>query len=357
MSGETLSQAEIDALISSIHEGGEEAIEEIEKKDREQKDYKVYDFNSPEKFSRENLRSLETIARTYAKTVSQTLSARLRSAIQVEFLNAEQIPFTSEYADKMNKDYFAFCVVDLGHPEMHEIVMEVDLAFILAVHRRWLGGEMPMHLRERRQVSDIEQITLGKMLKSIFFPDLEDVFGGIGEINPKYVKYEADPALLRITSANDMAALVLFEVSGNKWKTTMKLVIPFQNIEGVVHRLTTEKVRELKTHKKNKNYRQEIAKGLGKVVEDVHVCIGDTTMSLDELSEIKVGDFIKLDNRVVDPSKIFAAGVHKFNGFIGKSKKNKAFRFVDTYLTEDEIEAQLASIEEIEEIEENEDKQ
>lgn len=338
---ETLSQSEIDALLTSIKEGGEGAIEEIEKKRREQGDYKPYDFNRPEKFSRENLRSLETIAVTFAKTVSQTLSARLRSSIQVDFLNVEQIPFTSEYADKMSKDYFGFCIVDMGHPEMHEIVIEIDLAFILAAHRRWQGGEMEKKFETRRPISDIEQITLAKMMKSIFFPDLEDVFQSVAEINPRYVKYESDPALLRVTAATDMAAIVIFEVACNEWKTTMKLVIPFHNVEGVIDRLTTEKVRELRKNQKNKNYRQEIAKGLGKVEEDVHISIGETMMTIDELSKIQTGDYIRLDSKIDLPSKVFAAGIHKFNGYIGKNKSRKAFRFVDFQLSEEEVERQL----------------
>lgn len=337
---ETLSQKEIDALLNSIKEGGDGAIEEIEKKGRESRDYKVYDFNRPEKFSRENLRSLETIAVTFAKTVSQTLSARLRSSIQVDFMNVEQIPFTSEYADKMSKDYFGFCVVDLGHVSMHEIIMEIDLAFILAAHKRWMGDAMVKEFKARRPISDIEQITLSKMMKNIFFPDLEDVFQSVAEINPKYVKYESDPALLRVTSATDMAAVVMFEMACNEWKTTMKLVIPFQSIEGVIDRLTTEKVRELRKNQKTKNYRQEIAKGLGKVEEDVHISIGETRMSMDELSEIQVGDYIRFDSKIDEPSKIFAAGVHKFNGHIGKSKSRKAVRFVNFQMTEEEIENQ-----------------
>jgi flagellar motor switch protein FliM len=56
---EVLSQGEIDALLAALS-SGELTPEEIPKNEENQR-VKLYDFNSPQKFSKDHLRTLELI--------------------------------------------------------------------------------------------------------------------------------------------------------------------------------------------------------------------------------------------------------------------------------------------------------
>lgn len=322
---EKLSQTEIDALFASVQAG--ESVEELKKGKKEKRDYEQYDFNRPEKFSLENLKSLETISTTFAKTVAQTMTAKLRTPIQVEFNSFDQVPFTTEYADVLNKDEYAFCVTDLGHVDLHEIVIELDLAFLVNIHKRWLGGEFPKDLNKRRPLTDIEQNTLAKFLKVCVYENLEDAFNTVAEINPTFMKYETDPQMLKIAPNNDMVALITMDVKCEDWSTTLKLCIPFFSIESVIDRLTSESIREFQSSKKKKGYQKEIEKGLQNVVESIHVGIGEVMMTLDELASLQQGDYLKLDKRLTETVKGYAAGVHKFDCYIGREGKQKAFMF------------------------------
>lgn len=322
---EKLTQSEIDALFASVQAGGN--VEELKKEKKERIEYEQYDFNRPEKFSLENLKSIEAISTSFAKSATQTISAKLRTPIQVEFSSYDQVPFTTEYADVLNKDEFAFCVTDLGHPDMHEIVIELDLAFAINVHRRNFGGESLKDFNTRRPLTDFEQISLSKFLKTCIYDNLEDAFGSVAEINPSFVKYETDPQMLKVAPNNDMMALITLDLKSKDWSTTLKLCIPFFSIEGVIDRLTSESIREFKPTKKKKSYQKEIEKGLQNVVESVHVSVGEVMMTLDELADLQEGDFIRLDKRLEEPVKGYAAGVHKFDCFIGRDGNKKSFLF------------------------------
>ncbi|MFP3725762.1 flagellar motor switch protein FliM [Priestia filamentosa] len=324
MSGEKLSQDEIDVLISSFQAGGEEAVEQ----DSLKKEYREYDFNRPEKFSIDNLQSIERIANTFSKNVSQTLTGRLRAPISVEFASVEQVAFVTDYADTMTKDYYGFFVTNLGHPDLHEIVVEIDLAFIRAIHKRWLGNEFPKTLGDRAPLTDIDLLTAKKLVENIVYENLELAFNSVAPISPSFVLYQTDSTLLKITSGTDMVALVTMNVVYEHWQTTIRLVIPYESVEAVIDKLTVENIMEFSNKKKKKSYREDIEKGLENVEEEVHVTVGETTLTLNELVEIEVGDFLRFDNKVTNSVKGYAAGAYKFDCLIGKDRNRKAFRFL-----------------------------
>src|SRR5581483_4689436 len=99
--GDKLSQEQIDALLRAMQEGAE--IPNFEEELEEQEKFQEYDFNRPEKFGIEHLRSLQTIATNFGKQVTQSLSARLRLPVELEPSTVEQVPFMSEYVEKMPK--------------------------------------------------------------------------------------------------------------------------------------------------------------------------------------------------------------------------------------------------------------
>ncbi|MCY8693223.1 flagellar motor switch protein FliM, partial [Bacillus spizizenii] len=68
MSGEVLSQNEIDALLSAISTGEMDA-EELKKEEKEKK-VKVYDFKRALRFSKDQIRSLTRIHDNFARLLT-----------------------------------------------------------------------------------------------------------------------------------------------------------------------------------------------------------------------------------------------------------------------------------------------
>lgn len=69
MSGEVLSQNEIDALLSAISTGEMDA-EELKKEEKEKK-VKVYDFKRALRFSKDQIRSLTRIHDNFARLLDR----------------------------------------------------------------------------------------------------------------------------------------------------------------------------------------------------------------------------------------------------------------------------------------------
>ena len=84
-----MSQEEIDSLIQAISSG---QLSEHEK--RAEKDaLTLYDFKRPNKFSKEQVRTLQNIHENFARILANFLTAYLRTSIQITLESVSQLTF------------------------------------------------------------------------------------------------------------------------------------------------------------------------------------------------------------------------------------------------------------------------
>ena len=82
MADDVLSQSEIDKLLSALDEGSVSA-EEV-KAEEEQKKVKIYDFKRPDKFSKDQIRTLQMLHENFGRMMNTYLSTNLRSLVDVQ---------------------------------------------------------------------------------------------------------------------------------------------------------------------------------------------------------------------------------------------------------------------------------
>ena len=87
MADKQLSQAEIDALLNSLTSGAPAAKEDEGPKIRK------YDFKSPKKFTKEQLRTLDGLYENFSRMLSSFLSGILRQFCEVTVLSIEEQRF------------------------------------------------------------------------------------------------------------------------------------------------------------------------------------------------------------------------------------------------------------------------
>ena len=87
---EILSQEEIDELLSALSTG-EVAVEKAQHESRQRR-VKKYDFRRPDKFSKEQLRTIQMVHDTFARLLSSSLSAFLRTIVEAEVVGWISLP-------------------------------------------------------------------------------------------------------------------------------------------------------------------------------------------------------------------------------------------------------------------------
>lgn len=329
MSEKRLTQEEINSLIMAAATGGEEAIDEIVNSNKADEGYMPYDFNRPVKFNLQNIKSLESIAKNFARNFSQDISASLRLPIQFN-LNTkspiEQVPYNSEYIEKMPIGYYVFCVVGLGHEGLGKIILEFDLSMVRPIHKRLMGGS-DVQLDETRQpLTEIERITLEEWVEELMLPKIEDAFRSIVDLDLRILTVESEPQYVKITAPSDMIVLITFDVSiGNK-ETTLRLCIPYLAIEPIIEKLTTENVIDYQLESGKESNTELIQNNIKLVRKKVDVELGKTKIPVKEILAFSEGDLLVLNNKINQDLVGYISDLPKFSCRMGREGKKVAVK-------------------------------
>lgn len=328
MSKERLNQKQIDDLF----ERGAEGLEELVLSNVD--GYQQYDFNRPDKFNLENIRSLQSIANVFSRGFSQIMSASLRVPVNIKLSKdntVEQVPYATEYIEKMVKDYYAFCMIDLGDRNLGMIIVEIDLAIVIPIHRNLLGaGKNFVVEEERKPLTEIEKIAMEEWIQDKMFPQLEEAFQNVAQFNLRLANIETDPQYVKITRPSDMIALIAFDVEVGAHDENEKQVkeagvricIPYLSIEPIMDKLTTENANEYRLDKVEDEQDGVIKKHLHHLKKKIDVELGKNKISLKELLALSEGDVLPLEKKVQDDLVGYIANRPKFSCIPGR-KGNK----------------------------------
>src|SRR5690606_37754515 len=132
---DVLSQNEIDALLTALSSGEMDA-EELKKEDTKKKIYN-YDFKHATRFSKDHIRSLTRIHENYARFLTTYVSAQLRTFVQINVVQVEQLPY-----DEFIRSIPKMTILNIfeAEPLDGKMVLEVHPNIAFAMLDRLLGG-------------------------------------------------------------------------------------------------------------------------------------------------------------------------------------------------------------------------
>lgn len=304
--GDILTQSEIDALLNRISNGEVDDINEgVES-------VKEYDFNRPSKFSKEHLRTLESIFEHYGRLISTNLPAYLRKSVQVEVMNSEAITY-HEFSNALSNPVL-LGIVDFS-PLEGNIVLELDDELGYAIIDRMLGGR-GTPLEKSRDFSEIELIIMERIL-SICTDLLIEPWQNVIKLAPRLERIETNSQFAQIISPSEMTSIVTLNIKIGSVEGMMNVCIPFATVESVMERLNTKYWYSTMRVKDGKIYQEALEARLVKAKIPVRAVLGKSTVSVNDFTNLQIGDIIKLNAKVEDELDIFVGNIKKFTALPG----------------------------------------
>ena len=114
----------------------------------------MYDFKRPDKFSKEQLRTVSIMHETFARLTTTSLSAQLRSFVTVHVASVEQITYEEFIRSIPNPTTLAVINMD---PLKGNAVLEIDPAITFCMIDSLFGGRGLTSGNKNRDLTDIEQ--------------------------------------------------------------------------------------------------------------------------------------------------------------------------------------------------------
>ncbi|WP_003544056.1 flagellar motor switch protein FliM [Desulfotomaculum nigrificans] len=286
MSKEVLSQGEIDSLLEALM-SGTVSDEPVEIKD--QKKLKVYDFRRPNKFTKEQLRTLQVLHEGYARLLSNFLSGYLRTTITIEVASIGQ--FTYEEFINSVPTPTVMTIFSLS-PLKGTALMETNLQFLFPLIDLQFGGsgDMPMKVRE---LTDIELSVANRIIKRLL-DHLTVTWKDIATITPKIESIDANPHLHQLMSPNDIVAVLTFSTAvGNEVKGLINMCLPYNFLDPVLAKFSAANQFTRDNEQKEQDL-EALEFWLGESDVEISVVVGETDISVKDFLQLQVGDVLPL---------------------------------------------------------------
>lgn len=318
---DVLSQSEIDALLSALSTGELEP-DEVSKDDNHK--VKLYDFNSPQKFSKEHIRTLEVVHDNYARIISNYLTGQTRQNVKIKLETVEQIKYEEFIHSVQNP---TIITVFKMPPLAGNIIFETNPQFSLQVIDILLGGNGDRKV-QTKEFSDIDK-NIMRQVTGGMISNLKLAWDSILEVEPEVEGIETNPAINQTLAPNDPVALITFSVEMNKQSTFINMCIPYLSIEKILDKLVVQYAFQSNDENLKAESREKIKEGINKVDIEVKAELGHSSLTVDDFLKLTIGDVIKLDTKSSSPIKVFVGNEECYYAKPGVTGKNMGVMILD----------------------------
>src|SRR5512145_240567 len=312
---EVLSQDEIDQLLTAIN-AGETEIESI-KPTADTRKIKIYDFRRPDKFSKEQMRTVQNMHETFARLTTTSLSASLRILVNVHVASVDQLTYEEFIRSIPTPTTLAVVSMD---PLKGQAILEIDPSVTFTIIDRLFGGSGE-GAKLNRELTDIEHSVMEGIIVRIL-GNMREAWTTVIDLRPRLSQIETNPQFAQIVPPSEMVVLVTLETKVGEVEGMMNFCIPYMTIEPIVSKLSAQfwysSVRRGATTE-NLNILKE---KLSSVEIPVIAEIGHINIPVRDVLALRQGDVVRLYSvHVDDPMALNVGNKRKFlcrPGVIGK---------------------------------------
>jgi len=303
---EVLSQDEIDQLLSAISSGEVEPQEVQQATD--QKKIKIYDFKRPDKFSKDQMRTISMMHETFSRLTTTALSAQLRSLVQVHVASVDQLTYEEFIRSIPNPTTLAQINMD---PLKGSAILEIDPAITYAIIDRLFGGQGE-GAKYSRELTEIEQSVMENIIVRIL-GNMREAWTTVIDLRPRLGQMETNPQFSQIVPPSEMVVLITLETKVGEVEGMMNLCIPYLTIEPIISKLSAQYWYSSSRRSATTENLAVLRDRLSNVEIDMVAEIGSMNLAIRDVLNINPGDVIRLaDTRVGDPMVIKVGNRRKF---------------------------------------------
>ncbi|MDR0760050.1 MAG: flagellar motor switch protein FliM [Treponema sp.] len=312
---EVLSQEEIDQLLTAINAG--EAEPEAFRPVADTRKIKIYDFKRPDKFSKDQIRTVSIMHESFARLTTTSLSAQLRSMVHVHVASVDQLTYEEFIRSIPTPTTLAIINMD---PLKGNAILEIDPAITFSIIDRLFGGTGE-GTKSQHELTDIEQSVMEGIVVRIL-GNMREAWAQVIDLRPRLGQIDTNPQFAQIVAPTEMVVLVTLETKVGDVEGMMNFCIPYLTIEPIIGKLSAQfwysSVRRNTTAENLNLLKDKLA------TVDVNVVaeIGKIQIPVRDVLSLRIGDIIQLYSvRVGDPFSLSVGNKRKFlcrPGVIGK---------------------------------------
>ena len=291
------------------------------------KGYKLYNFRRPDKFSKEHLRGLQDIHREFARQLEMNLTAYLSLPIEIDVVSVDQLTY-DEFTHSMPES-IAIGLLELT-PLPNQVLLGINFEILSSIVDRMLGG-VGICEDMSHEMTDIEE-SLAKQFIKRTVNTLETSWAHVVPVKGTVDALATNYQNVQVASPGEIVALITFEIQiASKYFGLMSLCYPYPVLENILGHLSTQRIFHTKGIVATTEERQKMIEKLNTSNIDISVLFGTTDITAQDFLDLKVGDVIRLDNKVTDYLIVKINGEKKFFACPGTLKDKICVKIDERY--------------------------
>ena len=329
---EVLSQDEIDQLLQAISTGESEADEFKPATDTRR--IKIYDFRRPDKFSKEQIRTVSNMHETFARLTTTSLSAQLRTLVHVHVASVDQLTYEEFIRSIPTPTTLAVINMD---PLKGNAVLEIAPEITFIIIDRLFGGSGDTGGKVNRDLTDIEQSVMEGIIVRIL-ANMREAWTQVIDLRPRLQQIETNPQFAQIVPPSEMVILVTLEIKIGEEAGMMNICIPYITIEPIVSKLSSSFWFSSVRRSSTTQYLGTLKEKLADVEMELVADIGSINVPIRDVLSLRTGDVIRLNTiKVGEPLTLSVGSKKKFYcqpGVVGKKVAVQIIEKIDEQETE-----------------------
>ena len=280
----------------------------------------VYEFKRPDRFSKDQIRTLFMLHESFSRLLNTYLSASLRTMVDIEVLSVEQLTYQEFVQSMGNPSVIGILALP---PLKGNIIIEVGTDLAFAYVDRVFGGEGRPGVKSRA-LTDIETAVMRRFIDTVtnYF---KEAWSNVVEFRPNFETMETNPQFAQIVPPSDMVVLVTIHVKLGDVDGMMNICIPYLVLEPVMSKLTTSFWVAASADRESSP--EQVAE-LQRKIERTHVPfkveLGSVNITIHEFLTLGFGDVLQLDTLTKDELICYVGTNAKFRAHPGTAGKRMA---------------------------------
>jgi flagellar motor switch protein FliM len=325
---DVLDQSQIDALLAAASATPSQVATTAERlfsrhrKGEESVEIRSYDFKRPERVSKDQMRSLQTLHEGFARNFGAALSGFLRTIVEVKVATCEQMTYSEFTSGLPNPTSFNLVEAEGLEGQM---CLEISPLIIYPIIDRLLGGNTQELFIPQRPMTLIETRLIGNVTRRAL-SGLAEAWATIGSFEFKVSGTESNPQLVQIVPPNEVVVVIGFELKMSNRAGTMNLCIPYNVIEPLMEKLSTQSWFAASKGHAGSAFEKEITSNLSHAPLNLTAILAETTITLRELLELQAGDIVTTTKPASSPVVLCVEGERKFAALLGQHRGKRALR-------------------------------
>lgn len=326
---ETLSQSQIDELLSRMRSG---QVEEAAAAEEKGPKVKEYDFTLPKKFTRDQLKMLRSLSEPFARQMSSYLTGILREVCEVSISQIEEQRF-GEFSNAMEENVFGGLLLcrpmnkDFGDMTM---VLDFSASFGFLVIERLLGGSGKPETPDR-EYTDIERALLRTILQRIT-SDLQLAWNNLFEADISLQDIETSSRMLQTFAPQDAVVILSLDIMTGVGDSMANLCIPANELEEIMNSLGAKAIGQERQldGEKERIRREALLDGIQQGNLQMVAYLDRCKMALTDILRLQEGDVISLGRKINEDIEVDVDGRAWYSARLGELDTQKALKLIRT---------------------------